>query len=241
MKTNIYDEKFYKGQMGSSFRSAKFILEYLFNIYRPTSIIDFGCGAGTWLRAAYELNNSQGKYVGLDGDWGSKDQLMPNYIDFRKIDFSNNYTVEERFDMAMSLEVAEHIPETLAEPFVSKLTDASDIVLFSAAIPGQGGVNHINEQYQSYWNRLFKKSGYECFDIIRPAFWSDDRVGVAYRQNTLIYVDPTSPKYELFSRLNKANEEMLDLVHPIVLERCTNRVFSNIFLLKRLIKNIFRL
>lgn len=241
MGTDIYNENFYINQMGNSFASAKVILKYLFSIYRPDSVIDFGCGAGTWLSAAYALNNTNGKYVGLDGAWGSKDSLVPKYIDFRQVDFSRQYTVKERFDLAISVEVAEHLPDTLAASFIDSIASSSDVVLFGAAIPGQGGVNHINEQFQSYWHNMFIEKGYQCFDIIRPAFWSDDRVGVAYRQNTLLYVNSDSNKYQRFSDFPKANPSMLDIVHPIVLERHRKRRFSNIFLAKQLIKNILGL
>jgi SAM-dependent methyltransferase len=241
MNINIYNKEFYDRQMHNSYNSAKIILEHIFGVYRPKSIIDFGCGAGTWLKAAYELNNMQGKYVGLDGDWGAKDELMPEFIDFRKTDFSREYFVNEKFDLAISLEVAEHIPQKYSSSFVNSIVNSSDVVLFSAAIPGQGGVNHINEQYQSYWYTLFKENGYECFDIIRSVFWSDNRVGVGYRQNALVYVKRKSGLLEIFAKFDIVNLSLLDIVHPIVLERHTKPEYEKYYLVKRFIKNILHI
>jgi len=90
--------------------------------------------------------------------------------------------------MATSLEVAEHVPESSSRQFVENLTRHADAIMFSAAVPGQGGEFHINEKPLSYWRDLFAQAGYRCFDPVRPTVLNDERVEPWYRYNTLLYV-----------------------------------------------------
>jgi hypothetical protein len=120
--------------------------------------------------------------------------------------------------MVLSLEVAEHLPKESAENFVLSLTNLGDIVVFSAAIPFQGGTNHLNERYQSYWKELFQKRGYVPFNLIREEFWDNNKVLSHYLQNTLIYVKKS--KIKKYSILHSAkNSFQLDIVHPREYER----------------------
>ena len=96
--------------------------------------------------------------------------------------------LNDAFDLAISMEVAEHLPERCAEPFVESLTRLADVVLFSAAVPFQGGIGHVNEQWGSYWVALFRNRGYTAVDIIRKRIWNDDQIPYWYRQNTLLFV-----------------------------------------------------
>lgn len=237
MKNNSYDEQFYEQQKTNSLNSAKVILAHLFDQFRPSSVVDFGCGVGTWLAAAKELNGNSGSYLGLDGEWGGKEKIIPPGIEFLPKDLSGPIQLGRRFDLAISLEVAEHLPEQSAPGFIESIARSSDIVLFGAAIPNQGGVNHINEQYQSYWCQIFAELGFICLDAIRPYFFDDHRVGVAYRQNAFLYVKEDSNNDALFRVYPKVNPKMLNAVHPIVFERHSKRFFDTKFLLKRLIKN----
>src|SRR5690606_3308787 len=93
---------------------------------------------------------------------------------------------------------AEHLPQECAETFVSSLCDHADRIIFSAAIPGQGGQNHINEQWTDYWGEIFYQYGYRRYDVIRPAIWNLDDVDVWYRQNIFLYArgDRTTTGFE---------------------------------------------
>lgn len=117
----------------------------------------------------------------------------------------------------MCLEVAEHIPEGKADNLVKLITSSAPLALFSAAIPGQGGVRHVNEQYPSYWIAKFSSFEFECYDMIRPRFWNNAKVSLWYRQNMLIFkkkgeeirgIDHTK-KVDL-----AAGKNMVDIVHP---------------------------
>jgi len=211
----FYNEEFYRRHEERSYHSAQEILKVVFNIYRPESIVDFGCGLGTWLAAAESLGVK--KLFGVDGDWVKKNMLRSSAINFTVADFENSCKYDGRFDMAMSLEVAEHIPDTKAREFVDMLCGASDIVVFSAAIRNQGGTNHINEQWQSYWINLFAKNGFRACDIIRSKSWNNEQVEWWYRQNAFLFVKEGSDVWNL-PEVTSASEEypvsIADVAHP---------------------------
>src|ERR1051326_3058645 len=89
---------------------------------------------------------------------------------------------------AISLEVAEHLPEASAQGFVASLTRLAPVVLFSAAVPLQGGAEHVNEQWQEYWRSKFSELDYVACDAIRPVIWGNEDVFTYYQQNILVYV-----------------------------------------------------
>ncbi|MHC4065200.1 MAG: methyltransferase domain-containing protein [Planctomycetota bacterium] len=151
------------------------------------SCIDVGAGAGAWLAAAHKLGIVD--TVAVEGAWVRKiETRIPKeqyvFTDFH--DESLDFT--RRFDLALCLEVAEHLPPPKAERIVETLARLSDVVLFSAAIPHQGGTHHANEQWPSYWAALFAARGFRCFDVLRWSIWDDERIAYWYRQNVLLYV-----------------------------------------------------
>jgi len=114
--------------------------------------------------------------------------------------------------MALCLEVAEHLQGSSAENFIKVLTTYSDVIVFSAAIPDQGGFNHINEQWPSYWENIFSKYQFRKYDIIRPLIWNDPSIQFWYRQNMFVYINQNSTLI-----LNdKVNTEFYTerLIHP---------------------------
>jgi SAM-dependent methyltransferase len=191
MSTNsdpsAYNQAFYQDRNASTQHAAERILDAVFAILPEIlSAADIGCGVGTWLSI---LRKRGVKNIrGFDGSWVSKDLLeIPNDL-FTEYDLTTPIKIGERYDLAISLEVAEHLPEQSADTFIDSLTGLSDFVLFSAAIPHQGGVNHVNEQWQSYWAAKFAERGYLAIDAIRPKVWSDQKISIPYRQNAILYV-----------------------------------------------------
>ena len=126
-------------------------------------------------------------------------------------------TIGVKFDLVISLEVAEHLPEETATTFVESLCRHGDIVLFSAAVPGQGGTGHINEQWQSYWARIFKAHGFHAVDILRPKFWNYDSLPVWYRQNMILYVSEGYGGLDGLLAISKGVP--MDIVHPDLWKR----------------------
>src|SRR5690606_11269946 len=115
-------------------------------------------------------------------------QLEIDPADFQPADLTRPPQLDQRFDLAMSLEVAEHLPAAAADSFVSLLTSTADCVFFSAAIPGQGGVSHLNEQPHRYWAEKFARRGYLQLDPVRPRIWQNPDVYRFYSQNAFLFV-----------------------------------------------------
>jgi predicted nucleic acid-binding Zn-ribbon protein len=125
--------------------------------------------------------------AGLDGDYVDRNMLMIPEANFRPTDLRRRITMDRRFDLAISMEVAEHLPYHRSETFVRDLVALSDVVLFSAALPYQGGVDHINEQWLEFWAVLFQRYGYLPCDVFRRQFWGDHAVEFWYSQNLMVF------------------------------------------------------
>jgi hypothetical protein len=107
--------------------------------------------------------------------------------EFLPADLSFPFKLDRKFDLLISLEVAEHLKEESADDFIQSLCAHSDLILFSAAIPFQGGQNHLNEQHPTYWIQKFESHGYHVYDPIRPLVWNSTEVDVWYKQNMFLF------------------------------------------------------
>jgi 2-polyprenyl-3-methyl-5-hydroxy-6-metoxy-1,4-benzoquinol methylase len=152
----IYNNQFYNGMAIGSYKSAIIIIGILKNFIDFVSVVDLGCGRGGWLKAFHESGAKT--IVGVDGYWNHKNNMIDNFIQFIPCDLNQPLLIKDigEFDIAVSLEVAEHLNLSSAKPFVQTLTNLSRVVLFSAAYPGQTGTNHINEQLPSWWAEIFQ-------------------------------------------------------------------------------------
>ena len=151
------------------------------------SVVDLGCGDGGWLAVFATLCGAE--VLGIAGPWIKVSQLKIDLARFRRGALDRPLGIERRFDLALALEVAEHLPPDRAAGFVAELTSLAPVVLFSAAIPGQGGVNHVNEQWPAYWARLFAAHGYRAIDNLRSEIWNDTSVTWWYKQNILLFAN----------------------------------------------------
>lgn len=238
---NIYDKQFYSNQRSGSSHSAEIIVPMLMKLINPKSVIDVGCGIGTWLHEFEKSNVTN--YIGIDSH-AQTDMLLIEPSKYATSDL-NVFDARpfSRFDMAISLETAEHLKPEAAENFIKNLTLLSDIVVFSAAIPHQGGLNHINERWQSYWAGLFKQNGYACIDYIRPKLWGDSRVELCYAQNILIFVKQSTSNVALEQEQITTELASLDHVHPKIYESMA--IFENmtrkqwLLATKMMIKRLF--
>lgn len=218
----MYDDNFYDAQMSGSYRSAKVYAELLSTLFIPNSVVDVGCGRGTWLKAFKDRGAKS--LVGFDGDWNTQDNMVADDIVFIPCDLNQPIKApnDDTFDLAMSLEVAEHLPPSSAEKFIASLTGLSDTILFGAAFTGQGGRNHINEQPSTYWAAHFSSHDYVPFDIFRPVLWGNTSVEFWYQQNTFLFVRKDSQSFA--NLLSKGaspllNIAFMDCVHPALYYR----------------------
>jgi hypothetical protein len=168
-------------------RSAIALLPLVKELVHPRNVLDVGCAHGSWLVVWSELGVED--CVGLDGYHVDRRSLLIPPGRFQAADLSKSFNVGRRFDLVQSLEVAEHLPVGSAEEFVGCLCAHGDVVLFSAAQPGQGGVGHSNERCPSYWAGLFSAQGYVAYDCIRPYVVDDKRIDPWYRFNTVLYAN----------------------------------------------------
>lgn len=182
-----YTTNFYEAQRDESRRSAAELLPHVLKLIQPQRVIDVGCGVGTWLSVIREYGIED--VLGVDGDYVNRNMLMIPTDRFVAFDLTQPLQVNGKFDLVLSLEVAEHLPGACAETFVDSLTRLGPVILFSAAIPAQGGTQHINEQWQDYWVKLFQARGYVALDCIRKQVWQNENINVEYIQNMLLYVD----------------------------------------------------
>jgi hypothetical protein len=209
---NIYDDKFY-GDNKTRLDSAGEILNFIFNILKPNSILDVGCGRGSWLKIAKKLGAKT--IYGIDGSWNDGKKLDDDII-YKSLDLNNNFILDRNFDLTMCLEVAEHLEKSSADNLICSLIKTSDVVMFSAAYKHQGGAKHINENFHSYWASLFLKYNFVPFDIIRPVIWSNEKISYWYRQNTFLYVKKNSQKFKILinSYDYLKNNKLMDTIHP---------------------------
>ncbi len=209
MPTGRYDAAFYSAINAGSTASARVVVPILQRLTGATSVLDVGCGQGAWLAVWRDAGVTD--LLGVDGDYVDQSALLVDRERFVAHDLSRPLDLSRRVDLVTSFEVAEHVPAASAPTFVASLVRHADTVAFSAAIPGQGGTGHVNEQPPSYWARLFADHGYRVFDLVRPVVWDDDAVEVWYRQNLLLFATGAAAE-QLASLAPPAPP--LDVVHP---------------------------
>ena len=181
--------------------SAEEVVPIILKHFGVNSVLDVGCGIGTWLKV---FKNYGIDVFGIENYQADKKKLFENITEdeFIEIDISNPFNLNRKFDLVISLEVGEHLEADKADIYIKNLIQHGNIIIFSAAIPEQGGDRHINEQWNSYWSHLFEKYSYYCHDIIRPSIWNNENVEWWYKQNIFVY------------NRDKSSIIYSDIIHP---------------------------
>lgn len=192
-----------------NFDAAQQVLPFIIDRFKPRSMLDVGCGIGTWLKVAKELGVKE--ITGVDGEYVNRELLKIDQSEFIAKDLRHFFSLDRKYDLVLCLEVAEHLPGEAAPDFVRSLCHHSDVVIFSAAIPNQGGQNHLNEQWPAYWEALFAAQGFKPYDLLRPVFWSNNAVEFWYRQNMIIFSKNDIQALPIISNYNA-------YVHPQLLQ-----------------------
>ena len=182
-----YSHDFYDYIDAGSRRSARAVAGLLLPEMKITSLLDVGAGHGAW--AAEWLAAGVIDVLAVDGDYVARDQLAIPARNFMAHDLATPLALKRKFDLVQTLEVAEHLPHAKADLFVDNLVAHGDVILFSAAVPHQGGEHHVNEQPPEYWRSKFAARDYAVYDFVRPGLVGAEGVMPWYRFNSYIYAN----------------------------------------------------
>jgi 2-polyprenyl-3-methyl-5-hydroxy-6-metoxy-1,4-benzoquinol methylase len=237
MSEGPYTREFFETVLEESYQSAQRIVPLILALVPAHSVLDVGCGTGQFLRAFAEAGVDD--FIGIDGTYVPLDKLVINPKYFNAHDLAAGFNLRRRFDLVVTLEVAEHLPLSAAESFVDALVRHADVVLFSAAIPFQGGTGHLNEQWPSNWAERFARRGYRAYDAIRPAIWGDKQVAWWYCQNTIVFANEVArARYPGFAAMKPTEGVTLDHVHPANYARSINAMLNAVEENNRLHKSV---
>jgi SAM-dependent methyltransferase len=211
--------------------SAQQIVPLLISKYSPISVVDVGCGTGPFANEFLKLGVPD--VIGYEGEWMEPlPTVLPKSL-YLYTDLTRPLTSLRKYDICLCLEVAEHLEEANARTLIETLTGLSQVIVFSAAIPQQGGNHHVNEQWPSYWSNLFAEKNYFLEWDPRLTIWDNTEIEGCYRQNLLIFSS------------NAANSQSkpIPLVHPVLWEEAMNirRVPLSLRVISKLPKSVFRL
>ncbi len=180
-----YSTRYYEGLKEDSAASARVVVPLILRLFPSRSVVDVGCGSGTWTRAYLDAGCDA---TGIDGSVVQTDQLLIPPDRFQRLDLAQSLPAGRRYDVVNCLEVAEHLDPARGPSFVADLCRLADVVVFSAAVPGQGGTHHVNEQWPSHWIPLFRAQGFAPLDCLRWQIWENGEVAWWYVQNLFAFV-----------------------------------------------------
>jgi len=208
-------------EVDGAIRAADRVVGAILGLVGPVrSVVDLGGGTGAWCRA-FKTKGVEWVLC-LDHPDARSAGLLIDETEFRGVDLAQEIPSPIPADLAISVEFAEHVSTVRAEWIVNFLTQSARLVLFSAAVPGQGGVAHVNEQWPSFWAQKFGRCGFTQLDVVRPLIVGDEMIPYWYRQNIFLYAADPAPFFR-FSRLLPTDFLALHESVPRVLEQPTLR------------------
>jgi hypothetical protein len=215
---SVFNDNFYLDNR-TRIKSAEEFLSHLFKYYKPKSLVDVGCGRGAWLKVAQNLGVNN--LLGIDGKWNKEKLILKNTkkskVKFIYKNLNHFFKAEKKYDLAICLEVAEHLNSSSAVNLVKSIINLSNAIVFGAAYNMQGGVMHINEREHSYWGKLFLNNNFIVFDIFRPNLWKRNNISFWYRQNTFLFIKKKSKIIKILNKNNiypLSNTDFMDCIHP---------------------------
>jgi SAM-dependent methyltransferase len=189
-RDDIYSPKYYQTLVEPYARkSVPQMAKSIVETFHPVSVIDVGCGSGALLVALRKLGVR--RLLGLDAAEAGLDIARARGLDTRKFDVvTDKLLYSACYDVAISMETAEHLPASAADRYVELLCSLAPVVIFTAAHPGQGGIGHLNEQPPEYWTELFKARGFQCLEKTVAdwqAAWTAAGVANFYTRNLMVF------------------------------------------------------
>jgi hypothetical protein len=218
-----YTSEYYDRFQRRARSSAGLVVPIVLDILEPGSVCDVGCGRGTWLSVFRQHGITD--LCGIDGEHVRRDELEIHTDQFVAADLRHGVNLDRRFELVVCLEVAEHLPAGSAGTLIDGLTGLAPAVLFSAAIPQQGGTGHVNEQWPEYWEAHFRRNDHLAVDCIRPKIWNEQQVAFWYAQNILLFVERTflESRPQLKREYVCSKTRQLSIVHPRMFELAAKR------------------
>lgn len=219
------------------------ITRIVYNLIKPESVVDLGCGVGAFLKSFKDLGVR--RVLGIDNH-DVFQSSVPKYLE--KNEFMNTslevpIELPEKFDLAICLEVAEHLNPDCSEILADNLIKLSDVILFSAAIPFQKGENHLNEQWPDYWQNIFRERDFLFYDILRKELWNNEKISYWHRQNTFLVVK----KSKKLGFTKGPDEAVSNIIHPVLylkkaeaLEKLLKGDFRILFYMKLLTRSVIK-
>ncbi len=209
-----YRGDWYAAGLARALDSPHRVVPHLIDLVGPRSVVDVGCGPGSWLEVF--VSHGVDDVLGVEGEWLDTSLLRIPGDRLKVHDLTTPLDLGRGFDLALSLEVGEHLAPSAAPVLVRTLTRLAPVIAFSAAAPLQGGTHHLNERWPDYWAGLFAEHGFVPVDTLRPRFWLDEHIAWYYRQNMFLAVHEAALEGHpiLSSEHARTGGRVLPLVHP---------------------------
>jgi hypothetical protein len=192
-----------RGSLDGTILAAHAMVSMLHGLFKPRNVLDLGCGDGAFSR----------EFIKHGCPVAAFDRTQPALIARESWDYINllaPYNFTSHYDLALCLEVAEHLPTGhVTDELIRNLCQSADVVVFSAAIPLQGGSGHVSEHWQSFWAEKFSRYSYLPCSVVRDYLWNLSHIPPWYAQNTLVYARQATLD---FYNLNATTH--LDAIHP---------------------------
>ena len=154
----MYDREFHKTIENDEYPQAVRVGEYISMFLKPASFIDFGCSTGLYLREV-QMKLPNISAIGFEFSQDAVDSALCKNV--YKVDLTESVQIEKiQNTLGLCLEVLEHIEDIHWKEVLTNMTNSCDKLIFSAAVPGQGGVGHINCRPKIDWIKRFHSLGW---------------------------------------------------------------------------------
>ena len=154
-----YNDRYYRRHRHEYHEWEKRLATDFFTRYDVRSVVDLGCGVGSYLDAAHDMGIAPLK--GYEINLSIANCYIPEHLrQFISSDDITSALPGGGFDCSWSVEVGEHIQPEGTEQFVSNLVNLTRrLTLLSCAPPGQRGTAHINLRPKEEWVELMTRHG----------------------------------------------------------------------------------